>query len=203
MYESTVLACESSELEELRAEVRRLRRVEAELRAGEERLRTLVENIPEYLFIKNRNLVYVVCNDLMARNFDLTPYDIFGKTDFDLYPRDRAERNRERDRRIMQTGVGEESVQYYTLRGRLTTIQLRKLPLRNDQGQIWGIIGMFHEVHVPNLTQQAGADPNIRTPIPGREASHFGQTLSRQPMRVLNELDQTYKIETTDARGCF
>ena len=64
-----------------------------ELRADEKKYRTIVENIPERLYVKDRNSVYVFCSEKFAADLELKPQEIFGKTDYDLFPQGMGGRN--------------------------------------------------------------------------------------------------------------
>jgi PAS domain S-box-containing protein len=65
--------------------------VEEALRASESKYRTLLENLPQKIFLKDRNSVYVSCNENYARDLKIRPEDIVGKTDSDFYPRSLSE----------------------------------------------------------------------------------------------------------------
>ncbi|MEW6034645.1 MAG: PAS domain S-box protein, partial [Chloroflexota bacterium] len=80
------------------------RRVESSLRASENKYRTLVENLPQKIFLKDRNLAYVSCNVNYGRDLRIQPEEISGKTDYDFYPRELADKYRADDRRIIESG---------------------------------------------------------------------------------------------------
>jgi DNA-binding response OmpR family regulator len=93
-YETAVQ--KNGELERTRDELRSLNEQleakvgarTAELAHETEKYRTLVENIPQCVFLKDREGVYVSCNANYARDVGLEPERIVGKTDFDLFPRE-------------------------------------------------------------------------------------------------------------------
>ncbi|KPJ49093.1 MAG: hypothetical protein AMJ41_03625, partial [candidate division Zixibacteria bacterium DG_27] len=69
------------------------RRVAEEvLRESEERYRTLLENLPQKIFYKDRRSVYVSCNENYALDLKIKPEEIAGKTDYDFYPKELAEK---------------------------------------------------------------------------------------------------------------
>ena len=62
------------------------------LQAKEEQYRTLIENLPGKVFLKDRNSVYVSCNESYAKDLKIKPGEIAGKTDHDFFPAYLAEK---------------------------------------------------------------------------------------------------------------
>jgi PAS domain S-box-containing protein len=120
--------------------------VEESLRESEGRFRALVENLPVKLFIKDRNSVYVSCNPSYASDHGMSPDAIRGKTDFDLYPKELAEKYCEDDRRVMASGQGKEMEESYIAEGRHKWVQTTKIPLKDKQQQVTGILGVFWDI---------------------------------------------------------
>ncbi|MFA4826149.1 MAG: PAS domain S-box protein [Methanoregula sp.] len=119
---------------------------EDELKESESKYRTLVENIPEKIFIKNSDLVYVSCNDLYARDLGIMPGTIAGKNDFEFYPRDLAEKYRADDRAVMDAGEVRTFEERYVADGNESWISTIKTPIRDETGTITGVLGIFHDI---------------------------------------------------------
>lgn len=131
--------------------------MEEALRQSEEKFRTLVENIPQRIFVKDANLAYVSCNAIYARDKHIQPSEIVGKTDFDFYPRELAEKHRSYDRRVMAAGETEEMQEEYLVDGQARTIQIIKAPFKNPQGLVTGVLGVFWDV-----TERKHAEEKLR-----------------------------------------
>ncbi|VVB89821.1 PAS fold protein [uncultured archaeon] len=58
------------------------------LEASENKYRVLLDNLPQKIFSKDINSVYISCNNSFARDLHINPDDIAGKTDFDFSPRE-------------------------------------------------------------------------------------------------------------------
>jgi len=71
-----------------------LRQSSRDLRESERKYRTLLENLPQRIFLKDRDGVFQSCNENYARDLNIAPASIAGKTDFDFYSRETAEKNR-------------------------------------------------------------------------------------------------------------
>lgn len=77
----------------------------AELMESEDRQRSLVEHLPQRIFVKDRNLVYLFCNENYASDLGITPEQIVGKDDFAFHSPERAEAYRADDQACMTTGM--------------------------------------------------------------------------------------------------
>lgn len=113
-------------------------------------LEMLIKNIPSQVFWKNRNLVYLGCNQAFADVTGMSePSEVIGKTDFDFH-RDQthAESYREWDRKIMDKGEAvldiEES--YHKADGGEGTVLTSKVPLKNSDGRVFGILGICTDI---------------------------------------------------------
>ncbi|MCP4676938.1 MAG: PAS domain-containing protein [Deltaproteobacteria bacterium] len=118
-----------------------------DLSESEHKYRTLMENIPQRIFYKDRSLVYVSCNENFAGDLDIGAAEIAGKTDFDFFPKQLAEKYRNDDQRILESGNVETIEEdYVTLGGDPIVVQTVKTPMRNEDGQIIGLLGIFMDI---------------------------------------------------------
>ena len=122
------------------------KRVERFLAESEEKYRTLLENLPQRIFYKDRDSVYVSCNTQYARDLGISPGDIVHKTDYDFFPKEMAEKYRADDARIMTSGQTEEIEEQYARRGQTAIIQTVKTTVRDDTGEVVGILGIFWDI---------------------------------------------------------
>ena len=113
-------------------------------------LRGVLEAIPHCVFWKDVDLTYRGCNQNFA---DVGGHDstaaVVGKTDFDMpWTREEAEFYRRVDREVMARGVPilniEESQQHAN--GQETTLLTSKVPLRDEKGEVVGILGMYADI---------------------------------------------------------
>jgi len=120
--------------------------VEAKLRGSESKYRTLLENLPQKIFLKNKHLVYISCNENYARDLGIRPEEIVGKTDYDFHTRELADKYRDDDRRILASGQTERLEEPYVQDGQSIWVATIKTPVRDSQGVIMGILGTFLDV---------------------------------------------------------
>jgi PAS domain S-box-containing protein len=131
------------------------RRAEEQVRRSEAKYRTLLENIPQKIFYKDRNSVYAAVNPSYAKDLGMLPDDVVGKTDYDFFPRELADKYRTDDQRIMTRGVAEELDERYISGGEIKTIHTVKVPVYDDNGTISGVLGIFWDITERKRAEEA------------------------------------------------
>jgi len=116
------------------------------LRESEAIYRTLVENIPQKVFMKGRDLRYVSMNENYARDLGIRPADAVGKVDYDFFPKELADKYRADDQRIMEMGRTEDLEEKYIQEGKEVWVHTVKTPVRDQQGEVVGVFGIFWDV---------------------------------------------------------
>ncbi|MBN2040493.1 MAG: PAS domain S-box protein [Spirochaetes bacterium] len=140
---------------EIKHKVTEMSELNQTLSESEYRYRTLVDNLPQRIFLKNKDLVFVSCNPNFAGDLGIDIRDIAGKTDYDFHPAELAEKYREDDRRIILSGKPEEIEEKYFYEGREITVQTVKTPVRNKSGEVSGILGIFWDISERKRIEQA------------------------------------------------
>jgi len=131
------------------------KRAEQALRESEHKYRTLLEDLPQKIFLKDVKAVYVSCNENYARDLKITPHQITGKTDYDFYPKELANKYRTDDRRIMESGKTEEIEEEYIQDGQNVFVHTVKTPVKDETGNTVGILGIFWDVTERKHSEEA------------------------------------------------
>lgn len=122
---------------------------DAALRQSEEMLKLVLNTIPSWVFWKDINCVYLGCNYLFASNAGLkSPQDIMGKTDYDLpWTKEEADRYRADDKTVMESGIPKLNYEetQTTADGRTKWIRTSKVPLKDHEGNVIGVLGTFED----------------------------------------------------------
>ena len=156
---------------------------EESLRESEAKYRTLVENIPQKIFMKDRDSKYLSVNESFARDLGVGPADIAGKTDYSFFPKDLADKYRADDFKIMETAQTEEFEEKYLLEGRETWVHTIKTPVRDENGKIIALLGVFWDI-----TERRRAEQEIL-----RQKQYFETLVSNSPVAIV-VLDNDAKI---------
>ena len=141
----------AAEVEEWKA-----RAVESEnaLREIREKHRTLLKNIPQRIFYKDPNSTYVLCSESFAANLRIGLEEIRGKTDYDFFPKELADKYLADDRRIILSGQAENIEERYLKGEEIRIANTYKAPVRDAKGEIVGILGVFSDISVQKKAEE-------------------------------------------------
>lgn len=130
--------------------VEQRRQIEAELARERALLRTLIDNIPDYVYIKDRQSRFLVNNAAHIRMLGAQSQDaLFGKTDFDIFPREFAEQYYESEQAMMARDEPlidhqEEAIDQST--GNRRWVLTTKVPLHDAGGSVNGFVGVTRDI---------------------------------------------------------
>ncbi|MGB7062669.1 MAG: PAS domain S-box protein, partial [Candidatus Zixiibacteriota bacterium] len=152
-------------------EDKKRRKAEAALWESEDKYRTLLKNIPQKIFYKDLSSAYVLCNDSFAEDLKIKPKEIKGKTDYDFFPKELADKYRTDDKRILESGNAEEIEEEYLKDGKNIAVHTFKAPLKDEQGNTIGIFGIFWDITDRKQAEQALKRSEERYALAQRAAS--------------------------------
>lgn len=111
-------------------------------------LQTLIDNLPDLVYIKDKDSRFVMINRIPHDQMTFSREQIIGHTDFDLFPEEIAANFFADEQAIMRTGQAvinqEESV--VTPGGDVMWVSTTKVPLRNTEGSITGVVGITRDI---------------------------------------------------------
>ena len=138
------------------AELEQRKRVERALMESEAFYQSLVETLPLALFRKDLNGRIMFANQQLCEKLRRTPEEIVGKTDYDFFPPDLAEKYRADDRQVMETRQNLELTEkFQTPAGEQRFMHVVKTPVFDSTGKLVGIQGVFSDVTDRILTENA------------------------------------------------
>jgi len=111
-------------------------------------LSALMDVMPDRIYFKDDQGRFLVVNKAVLKLHGRSEAEIVGKTDFDLFDREHAERADQDEAAVLATGKGMEGKeQKITLRdGRVFWVSTTKVPLRGDDGKPVGICGISRDI---------------------------------------------------------
>jgi diguanylate cyclase (GGDEF)-like protein/PAS domain S-box-containing protein len=111
-------------------------------------LKTLIQTLPDLIWLKDQDGVYLACNPRFELFFGASESEIIGKTDYDFVEQSLADSFREHDFKAMHKGapsVNEEQITFAS-DGHLELLETTKTPMFDEQGQLIGVLGIGHDI---------------------------------------------------------
>jgi PAS domain S-box-containing protein len=111
-------------------------------------LRTLIDNIPDLIFIKDKESRFTMANTKVASVMNTTSENLIGKTDFDFYPENIARGFYEDEQKVIGAGIPMINSEETAMdeRGNRIIRSTTKVPVRNKDGEIIGIAGVCRDI---------------------------------------------------------
>jgi two-component system sensor histidine kinase/response regulator len=119
-------------------------------------LRNLMANIPDLIWLKDMDGVYLACNPAFENFFGAREDQILGKKDYDFLPRELADFFRDKDRSAANAGKPTTNEEWLTFAvgGYHGLFETTKTPLVAPDGSLLGVLGIAHDISARNQTAQ-------------------------------------------------
>lgn len=155
-------------------------------------MRILIDNLPDYVFVKDTEGRFIVTNIANTRYLGRQrPQEVIGRTDFDFFPPERAEMYWQRDQEIMQKhkeGMSWEQVEDNHQTGQKRWYAITKVPFLDAQNQVLGIVGMIRDITRDKEARDEMRLANEQLIELNRLKSHFVLTMSHELRTPLNSI---------------
>ena len=139
---------------------RRKRQTELELFHSRQMLQTVLDTIPQRVFWKDRNSVFLGCNKPLAADCGYSDASkLVGKTDYETVAASQADRYRADDREVMETNQPKLNYEepQNKLDGSIGWLRTNKVPLHDKDGHVIGVLGTYEDV-----TERKQMDEKVR-----------------------------------------
>jgi PAS domain S-box-containing protein len=158
----------------------------------------LMDRIPDVIYFKDTHGRLLMVNQAHARGLGLEPREVIGKTDFDIFPRERAEAMAKDDFYVMKSGkpIIDKIERATRPDGVDNYVTTTKIPRYNKRGEIIGLMGITrditHRVRLEHLgREKERAEKKLEAlKNTNRAKSEFTAVLShelRTPLAITNE----------------
>ncbi len=139
----------TSRTEHLLLEVTERKKVEKNLKANESFLNSVIENIPNMIFVKEaEELRYVRINKTGEELLGYATKDFVGRNDYDFFPKKEADFFTQKDREVLRNkimvDIPEETVQTRDKGSRI--LHTKKIPILNEQGKPEFLLGISEDI---------------------------------------------------------
>ena len=120
------------------------------------RIHDAISALPDFVWLKDANGVYLLCNPMFERFLGASEAAIVGKTDHDFVPQALADAFRANDQAAMAANSPRVNEEWVTLAdsGQRVLLETTKVPLRDANGQLMGVLGIGHDITAQRQLQQ-------------------------------------------------
>jgi PAS domain S-box-containing protein len=111
-------------------------------------LKTLIDNMPDLIYIKDRESRFILGNKRVAAVMGTIPKNLIGKTDFDFYTYELASRFYNDEQTLIKTGKPKINYEEPGLdeQGNRIILSTTKVPLKNKEGEVVGLVGIGRDI---------------------------------------------------------
>jgi PAS domain S-box-containing protein len=155
-------------------------------------LRTMIDHIPDSIFVKDAQARKIIANPADLRIMQVaTEADAIGKTDIEIYEGEFGQAWYNEDMTVLSTGqpILNQEGYYFDENGNKRWQVASKIPLKDEAGNIIGLVGIGHDI-----TKQRQAEEEIRQKVKelalsNDELTRFNRLAIGREMRMI-ELKQ-------------
>jgi diguanylate cyclase (GGDEF)-like protein/PAS domain S-box-containing protein len=128
-----------------------------QFREQKDLLASIIQHAPIRVFWKDLESRYIGCNSQFAHDAGLPNLeDLIGKTDYDMNWREQAELYRSDDKAVMESGMSKLDFEEKQTApdGRTIWLSTSKVPLRGEENQIIGVLGIYTDITSRKLSEE-------------------------------------------------
>ncbi len=141
--------------EDLRIEIAQRERSEQALAESRRIQSAILDNIPDMAWLKDKEGKFLAVNDAFEKACGIPRAELIGKTDFDYWPRDVAEKYRLDDEQVMKTGT-HKSIEETLVHAedKKIWIETIKSPIYDEEGNVIGTTGISRDITQRKILEQ-------------------------------------------------
>jgi PAS domain S-box-containing protein len=131
------------------------KRIEEKLQETEHQQKAILDNIPDIAWLKDRESRYIAVNEPFGKACGVRPENIGSRTDLELWPRELAEKYREEDKDVMQSGRQKLIEEPLVGRnGKSIWVETIKSPIYDESGNVIGTAGIARDITEKKVSRE-------------------------------------------------
>lgn len=169
-------------------------------------LRVLLDSIPDSIYIRDPHGKYTVVNRALADLVGIKdPQEVEGKTPFDFFPKEDAEAFLAEDTKIMEAGKTVTSPARISRRanGEYRHLITTKVPVRNREGKVSGILGINRDVTEQEKAREAvrRTEHRMQEIVDNSPSPMYAKSRAGQYLMVNRRYEDLFGVKAEDVVG--
>jgi len=156
LVNAAAIALENARLfEEVRKEITERKQVEENVKNAKDELQMIMDSVPAIIYYKDTESRIIRVNKTLANSLKMPIGNLIGKTTEELFPKEQAEKMRKDDREVIISGKPKRNIiQPYTTPDGIRWLITDKIPYRDKEGKVTGVIGLSKDITVQRKAEQ-------------------------------------------------
>lgn len=188
------------------SDISEYKQAEERLTAERNLLNTFMDSLPDNMYIKDRQGRILIANQTSAQHLGTTVDELIGKTDFDFFPADLASQYFADEQLLLEKGqalINHEVQVFDQETGTEKWLWITKVPFRDSQGQVVGLVGLNRDITQLKQTEQAFRESQqlLQSLIDNSEAIIFVKDLQGRHLLVNKQFETLFHFDRENVIG--
>jgi PAS domain S-box-containing protein len=166
-------------------DITKRRQAEEALAREHSLVRTLIDNLPDYIFAKDNKSRFVINNSAHQRQCKAkSQEEIVGKTDFDFFPEKLASKYYADEKKVIRSGKPLVNIEEVAkdMNNKDQWLSTTKVPLKDEKGNVTGIVGIARDI-----TARREAERALKVAYRQLKAANQQLMASEQQLKAANQ----------------